>query len=229
MLEPSSADCWISVANERASSSPSRSPRCSSASVMVRPARISRLAMWMLARQRRIGIAELAADAIERRLHAQAGIGADHQQIHEIRKAGAMLVARLDAPVDIEARRRDSRRCRRAITISQKPTRCRAQHRHDEEHRDRERRPRARCAPMKKNADRARIEDAGLDQPAAQHLGVARCCRANSAWWCSRGRAAPAFRLECRSERVAARPSRRIFGDAGGAPLDRAARVHRPP
>ena len=33
---------------ERASSNPSRSPKCSSASVMVRPARISRFAMWML-------------------------------------------------------------------------------------------------------------------------------------------------------------------------------------
>src|SRR2546423_996563 len=49
MLEPSSADCWIRVENARASSSPSRSPKCSSASVMVRPARISRLVMWMLA------------------------------------------------------------------------------------------------------------------------------------------------------------------------------------
>ena len=45
MLDPSSSDCWIRVANDRASSSPRRSARCSSASVMVRPARISRFAM----------------------------------------------------------------------------------------------------------------------------------------------------------------------------------------
>ena len=55
--------------------------------------------------QRRIAVAQFAADALERGFHAQSGIGADHQQVHEVRKAGAMLgLARLDALVDVDAR-----------------------------------------------------------------------------------------------------------------------------
>ena len=93
MLEPSSADCWIRVANERASSRPSRSPRCSSASRHGAAGADLEVGHVDVGGERRIGIAELAADAVERRLHAQPGVGAHHQQVHEIRKAGPVLGA----------------------------------------------------------------------------------------------------------------------------------------
>ncbi len=70
--------------------------------------------------QRRIGVAELAPDPLQRRLHAQAGIGADHQQVHEIRKAGAVLVAaRRRCAGRYRCSGRHSRRCRRPSPISQ--------------------------------------------------------------------------------------------------------------
>ena len=96
MLEPSSADCWISVANERASSSAEPV-----AEMLERFGHGAAGADFEIGHvdvggERRIGVAELAADAIERGLHAQAGVGAHHQQVHEIREAGAMLgLARL--------------------------------------------------------------------------------------------------------------------------------------
>ncbi len=69
-------------------------------------------------RKRRIGIAELAADPLERRLHAQSGVGAHHQQVHEIRKAGrgARRCASWRCAGRCRCSGRHSRRCRRTIT-----------------------------------------------------------------------------------------------------------------
>src|ERR1043165_6802339 len=54
--------------------------------------------------ERRIGIAQLPANAFKRRLHTQPGVGANYEKIHEIREAGLMLgFARPDALADIEA------------------------------------------------------------------------------------------------------------------------------
>ena len=105
MLEPSSTDCWISVANERASSRPSRSPKMLERFAHGAAGADLEIGHVDVGGERRIAIAELAADALERSLHRQARIGADHQQVHEIGKAGPVLeLARLDALVDVHAR-----------------------------------------------------------------------------------------------------------------------------
>src|SRR5215203_1092068 len=94
----------MSVANERASSMPSRSPRCSSASLMVRPARISRLVMCRLAVSEGYESLNSRPTRSSDASMLRPAFGAHHQQVHEIRKPGLMLgLPRLDALVDIKA------------------------------------------------------------------------------------------------------------------------------
>ena len=155
------------------------------------------------------------------------GVGADHQQIHEIRKAGPMLVAlaRLDAPVDIEARpdiADDAADARPSARTSTRPARIGTNKNASDRKPDREHRARE-----EEIGHRARIVDAGLDQPAAQHLHVVAVAGRIMLGGVVDARAARPCRLECRSERVAAGPSLSpTSADAGGAALDRALHAH---
>ena len=123
--------------------------------------------------ERRIGIAEFAPDPVERGLHGQARVRAHDQEIHEIGKAGLMLKPlRRDPAVEIEARRQIS-----AETAShdEKPERelCHAMPSIGRTKNDGEceadRHSRAGDEEIGRSV---RIVDAGLHQPAAQHLHV---------------------------------------------------------
>ena len=122
--------------------------------------------------ERRIAVAELAADAFERGFHRQPGIRAHHQQVHEIRKAGAvLLLAGGNTPVDVHAGAdvagdaaddHHQPKERRSVRLHHGP-----RHEHGGGDADGERRARD-----EKERDPARIVDAGLDQPPPQHLHV---------------------------------------------------------
>jgi hypothetical protein len=120
--------------------------------------------MWMLAQS--------APDPFERRLHAQPGIGAHHQKVHEIRKAHAVLVAAArNAPVDIHARPDIADDAGHHHRQPEHRGRERNQHRqHDE--RGNAQPDRKRSPGDKEISDCARIENAGPNQAAAQHLHV---------------------------------------------------------
>ena len=105
------------------------------------------------------------------------GVGAHDQQIHEIRKAGAMLeLARRDALVDIDARADIAGDAAGHHHQPENRAAGRPHQRQKQEHRSGET-DRQRRARDEEEGDAARIVDAGLHQPPAQHLHVLVVCR----------------------------------------------------
>src|SRR5712691_7994029 len=174
--------------------------------------------------ERAVGYGEFPPDAIERRFHAEARLGANDQEIHEVGEARPMLVlARGDPPAEIKAWTEVAGKARER---DDEPARIRAdvgiENGKGDEGRDREP-DREAGARNEEKSGRARIEKSGLNKLAPQQLHVA----AIGLRIVAHGVIEKLLRrLQARVAKrifLALAPARTVGQHLGGAPLDRIA------
>src|SRR5262245_11482579 len=111
-----------------------------------------------------VRVAELPADAVERRFHAEAGVGAHDQKIHEIRETRSVLVlARANAALQIEIWQKVTGDSASKNEIPDVVADILQDRRHQHERRNGEAEPH-QDAGEKEERGRARVEEARLDQ-----------------------------------------------------------------